>query len=160
MANENEILTPEMEDNTSDYIAKINELKSTTVARSEYEKLKRENRQLLDSLVNGTNPDVAQPVQKKSIKELRDDLVRGELNNLNYVSTALELREAMIEQGMSDPFLPQGKQIAATSDDIKSANRVAEALKDCVEYANGDSQLFTNELQRITREVIPAGRRR
>ena len=61
---------------------------------------------------------------------------------------------------MGDPFLPQGKQIAATSDDIKSANRVAEALKDCVEYANGDSQLFTNELQRITRDVIPAARRR
>ena len=160
MANENEILTPEMEDNTSDYIAKINELKSTTVARSEYEKLKRENRQLLDSLVNGTNPDVAQPVQKKSIKELRDDLVRGELNNLNYISTALELREAMIEQGMGDPFLPKGQQIAATPDDIQSANRVAEALKDCVEYANGDSQLFTNELQRITHDVIPAGRRR
>ena len=160
MANENEILTPQVEDNTSDYIATINELKSTTVARSEYEKLKRENRQLLDSLVNGTNPEMAQPVQKKSIKELRDDLVRGELNNLNYVSTALELRDAMIEQGMGDPFLPQGKQIAATSDDIKAANRVAEALKDCVEYANGDSQLFTNELQRITRDVIPAGRRR
>ena len=97
MTNENEILTPQVEDNTNDYIATINELKSTTVARTEYEKLKRENRQLLDSLVNGTNPEVAQPIQKKSIKELRDDLVRGDLNNLNYVSTALELREAMIE---------------------------------------------------------------
>lgn len=151
--NENETLDMVVEDNTNDYINTINELKSNTVSKAEYERLKKENRQLLDSLVNGSPVEV-QKVEKKPITELVEDLQKDQ-SNLDYVKTALDLRTAMIEQGLSDPFLPQGKQIAATADDIKSAARVAEALQECVDYANGDSQLFTAELQRITRDSMP-----
>ena len=151
--NENETLDMVVEDNTNDYINTINELKSNTVSKAEYERLKKENRQLLDSLVNGSPVEI-QKVEKKPISELVEDLQKDQ-SNLDYVKTALDLREAMIDQGLADPFLPQGKQIAATADDIKSAARVAEALQECVDYANGDSQLFTAELQRITRDSMP-----
>lgn len=158
MANENENIVSGVEDNTNDYINTINELKSSTVPKTEYERIRQENRQLLDSLARGVTPEVAKP-KRREIKELRDDIMHKDMTNLDYVSTALELREAMIEQGMGDPFLPVGKQIAATADDIKAAERVADALKDCVEYANGDSQLFTAELQRISRDSVSVRRR-
>ena len=163
MANEemNNGTTPEVADNTQDYIDTINQMKANSVSRAEYEKLVRENRQLINSLANGATPEAAKPKEIPNVKKMRDELVHGEYSNLEYVKRALELRNAMIEQGHEDPFLPVGKQISATADDIKTANRVVEGLQHCVEYANGDSQLFTAELQRITRDTVPmAGRRR
>ena len=35
-----------------------------------------------------------------------------------------------------------------TDDDIKTAEKVANVLQECVDYAEGDSAVFTNELQR------------
>ena len=51
-------------------------------------------------------------------------------------------------EGNPDPFLPVGKQILPTDEDVAAANRVADVLKECVDYAEGDSAVFTNELQR------------
>ena len=44
-------------------------------------------------------------------------------------------------------------KIVPTTEDIECANRVAEVVKECIEYADGDSQLFTNELNRRTVDV-------
>lgn len=54
----------------------------------------------------------------------------------------------MISEGKPDPFLPVGKQILPTDEDIACAEKVASVLKECVNYAEGDSAVFTNELQR------------
>ena len=35
-----------------------------------------------------------------------------------------------------------------TDDDVKTAEKVAQVLQECVDYAEGDSAVFTNELQR------------
>lgn len=69
-------------------------------------------------------------------------------SNLQYIERTLALREALIAEGKPDPFLPVGSQIMPTEEDIAAANRVATVLKECVEYAQGDSSVFTNELQR------------
>lgn len=156
-----EITNTSVETMDNDYIETINQLKANSVSKADYDKLLRENRQLLNNLANGTTPEVAKPVEKKDIVKMRDELVYGEYSNLEYATRALELRDEMMAQGYEDPFLPQGKQVAATEDDIKAAQRVADGLRHCIDYANGDRQLFTNELQRITRDVVPmAGRRK
>ena len=59
----------------------------------------------------------------------------------------------MIAEGKPDPFLPIGKQIMPTNEDIEAANRVAEVFQSCVDYAEGDSAVFTNELQRRTIDI-------
>lgn len=56
-------------------------------------------------------------------------------------------------EGKPDPFLPVGNQIAPTDDDIAAAERVAKVLQECVDYADGDSAVFTNELQRRTIDI-------
>lgn len=135
-------------DNT-DYIAAIKELKQNSVDRSKYEALRAENKKLLDSIVNGT--EIAQPVvveQKKSIGELRDAYLKEDQSNLEYITNTLKLREAIIAEGKPDPFLPIGEQIMPTDDDVKTAEKVANVLQECVDYAEGDSAVFTNELQR------------
>ena len=136
-----------VEDMTPDYLAAINELKQNSVNREDYNKLKAENKKLLDSIVNGTPVEVQSP-QRKSIEELRAAYLKEDQTNLEYISNALKLREALISEGKPDPFLPIGEQILPTDEDVAAANKVAAVLQECVDYAEGDSAVFTNELQR------------
>ena len=159
MAEEKEIsVTGTVEDNTQDYLAAIKELKENSVNRSEYDKLRAENKKLIDAVVNG-QPGQEEPAftkhSKEQIDDLRNELFNSprELNNLEFITKAMELREALIENGEPDPFLPVGKQISPTRDDIEGAEKVAQVYKECIEYAEGDSEVFTNELMRRTRDV-------
>ncbi len=148
MTEEEKVVTgTEVVDNT-DYIAAINELKQNSVDRSKYEQLRAENKKLLDSIVNGT--EVAQPAveDKKSIGELREAYLKEDQSNLEYITNTLKLREAIMAEGKPDPFLPIGEQIMPTDTDIATAQKVAQVLQECVDYAEGDSAVFTNELQR------------
>lgn len=150
--------TPPVDETETDYIAAIEELKNSTVSKEEYQKLRDENKKLLQSLIRGdqitpeteTTPD---------IKVLRAKLFSedSDLSNLDYAATALELRQALIDAGEKDPFLPWGKNISPTVEDIDAAERVAAVLNDCIEYANGDSAVFTNELQRRMIDSNPRG---
>ena len=151
-------VTGNVEDNTQDYLAAIKELKEKSVDRSEYDKLRAENKRLIDAVVNGQpgqEEQVAVKHSKEQIDELRNDLFNSprELNNLEFITKTMELREALMENGEPDPFLPVGKQISPTRDDIEGAEKVAQVYKECIEYAEGDSEVFTNELMRRTRDV-------
>lgn len=159
MLEEKEIsVTGTVEDNTQDYLAAIKELKENSVDRSKYDELRAENKRLIDAVVNG-QPGQEEQVESKHSKEeiddLRNDLFNSprELNNLEYITKAMELRDALIENGEPDPFLPVGKQISPTRDDIEGAEKVAQVYRECIEYADGDSEVFTNELMRRTRDV-------
>ena len=145
--NSNSVTGTEVVDNT-DYIAAIKELKENSVDRSKYDALKAENKKLLDSIVNGTDADLPAKDEKKSIEELRAAYLKEDQSNLEYITNALALREAIIAEGKPDPFLPIGEQILPTDEDVATANKVAQVLQECVDYAEGDSNVFTNELQR------------
>jgi len=139
-----------------DYIAAINELKKNSVPRSELEKLQADNKSLLQALVNGQEASTNQTVipTAEDIKELRKGLFESsDHKNLEFAIEALALREALLAQGKQDPFLPFGSSISPTENDIAAANKVATVLKECIDYANGDSTLFTQELQRRTLDV-------
>ena len=141
-------VTGNVEDMTPDYLAAIKELKQNSVNRAEYDKLRAENKKLLDSIVNGQSVEVEPVPEKKSIEELREAYLKEDQTNLEYITNTLNLRKALIEEGKPDPFLPIGNQILPTDEDVAAANKVAEVLQECVDYAEGDSSVFTNELQR------------
>lgn len=158
--NEKNPTTEETEEN--DYIQAINELKANTVDKSQYEKLKAENKKLLDSLVSGQTPEIAKIVEKPDINELRKKLFNPDnnLSNLEYVDNMLKLRNVLIENGEIDPFLPIGEKVEITADTVQKAENVAKALQDCVDYAEGDSGIFTAQLQRIMKDNGPIKRGR
>lgn len=156
---ENEILTNESRQenvvSNDNYIEAIKEIKENSVAKEEYLKLKEENKQLLKSLVNGETRQVEEK-EPVDIDALRNDLFNKDLSNLEYITKSLQLRDELIERGEKDPFLPYGKNILPTDDDIEKAEKVANVLKECVEIANGDSGVFTNELQRrLVDPILP-----
>lgn len=155
LTNESALDNPADLDTSVDYIQALNELRQNSVDRSKYDELRTENKRLINSIVNGQGIEVETPKQEADIQALRNKLFNTNepLSSLEYVSTALELRKALIEKGETDPFLPQGAQISPTLEDINTANRVAEAFQSCVDYADGDGAVFVNELQRITNDV-------
>lgn len=148
MQNDNLEKNVTVEDTTTDYIEAIKELKQNSVDRAEYDKLRAENKKLLDSIVNGQSIEIEAKEPKKSLEELRDAYLKEDQTNLEYITNTLNLRKALIEEGKPDPFLPIGNQILPTDEDVATANKVAQVLQECVDYAEGDSAVFSNELQR------------
>ena len=152
---ETKISSEETSNDSVDYIEAIKEMKQNSVSREQYEKLKKENKELLDTLINGGQVNVPDTASKKSIEEMRNELFSKEaadkgMTNLEFVEKSLELRDAIIESGGTDPFLPIGKGIDLTRDDYEAAEFTAEQFRECIDIAQGNSEVFTNELMRRT----------
>ena len=154
------ITTTVEEMNNEQYIAAIEELKANTVSRDSYNKLRNENKQLLDALVSGKEIP-QEPAVKPTTEELRKKLFGGaDMSNLEYVETALALRNSLIEAGERDPFLPYGDKVDLTAEQIANAEKVAAGLQEMVDFAEGDSGVFSAEYQRRVKDVaIPRGRK-
>lgn len=139
----------EQKGNEADYIQAIKELRENTVPKADYSKLQEENKQLINALSNGeTIPGKTE--EKPDIAKLRAKLQNENLNNLEFIETSLALRKAVMDEGGEDIFVPQGNRIAPTEEDRAKAANAAKAFQECVEYANGDPQLFTVALQART----------
>ena len=154
--------TSAMEPDTGAYIDAIKSIKENSVSTEVYNQMKKERDELLNSIVTGTasfKPDEEPVEEPVDIAALREDIFNGDNTNLQYVEKTLKLRNELIKRGERDPFLPWGKNINPTTDDMDKADKVAAVLQDCVDIADGDSQIFTRELQRRTVETnIPRRR--
>ena len=151
-------------DTAADYIKALEEIKRNSVSKDDYNKLKEENKMLLDAVVNNIPSGEEEVVvdQPVDIDKLREDLFNADnqdMTNLDYVTKAMKLRKALMDKGEKDPFLPWGKNIIPTNEDISTAERVAEAYQHCIDVADGDPDVFTQELQRITVDAVPIKRR-
>lgn len=140
------------------YIDTITEIKKNSVPKEKYEKLEKQNADLITALKEGNQVNLVDEPEEESIDELRDDLYGDpdkSMTNLEYVSKTLKLRAKLIEAGEPDPFLPNGQDYQINETDINTANMIAEQMQECVDYANGDDQLFTQELMRRTKDDSP-----
>ena len=151
MENEEQNTQTTQTDN-SQYIEAIGELKKNSVPREKFDKLMEENKQLLKTITEypAGNSEKVQEKPNEDITALRKALYGSEvdLDNLEYIDKTLRLRKALIEQGEPDPFVGRGEKLVPDDNDYKSAEKVADVLQQCVDYAQGDSEVFTNELQR------------
>lgn len=147
--------------NTQDYIAALKELKENTVSKEQYLKLKDENKKLINSLAAGETLTVESAPNKRTKEELVKVVMGDNSSNLEVWTAALELRDQMIESGDKDPFLPHGHNIQPTLDDIAGVERVVNGIGNAIDLADGNSDVFNAELQRIIVDpVIPRAKKR
>lgn len=151
---------PEVVEDGVDYVAALNELKQNTVTKDKYNAVVEENKKLVQALVDGQQITIEGADKSESLDELREKLFETDLNNLEYVETALKLRDGIIAGGGRDPFLPVGEFVDITSDMVEKAQHTADVLRECVDFAQGDSGIFTAELQRRTVDASPYVKRR
>lgn len=146
---------------TEQLIQAIVELKKSTVSKEDHEKLKEENAQLLKVLVEGGQ--ITPPAeQEESVEDLRKELFSEEsdLSNLEFCKKTLALRKAVMKRDGIDPFLPPSSKVTWDASDKEAAERVAKIMEECIQYAEGDSEIFTNELQRRMVDAVPQRRAR
>lgn len=140
------------------YINTINELKANSVSKDKYEKLVQERDGLVEALKSGQQVTLVEPQEEESIDELRAELY-GEADKpwrpTEYVEKTLKLREKVMANGERDPFLPNGNEYQVNSEDERYAQLTAQTFQECLDYAQGDDQLFINELMRRTKDDNP-----
>lgn len=142
---------------TQKYIDTINELKASTVSREAFERVKEENRTLLKSIVDGRPFETSSPEEAgPTIDELRNTLYGNKpkhMTDLEYVTGVLDLRDKLLEAEGVDHFIPSGKKYSPDYNDQYVAQRTYEGLRHCVEVANGDNDVFIQEITRITADT-------
>lgn len=141
--------------NETDYIQAIKDLKENTVSRDAFMKLKEENKRLISSLVEGKGEDGKPQKEVVDIGQLRNDLFNRDKvrTNLDHITASLKLRQANLDAGKGDDYIPMGVRYAPTSSDKEAAERVAAELQKCVDYADGDPDVFNSELQRVLKDT-------
>ena len=164
--NEEEKAAPEIT-NAQEYVEAVKKLKESTVDKALYEKQVNDNKILREAILDGKTLDGSD--QKEENKPDKEALLKkliesgdAQLSNAEYVKTALELRQALIDSGDLDPFLPVGNKIQPTVEDIEKATRVAEGLQYCLDEATDeetgetDEDIFNAMLKKIIAEDRPA----
>lgn len=151
---ENEIMTEVEVNETQKYIDTINQLKASTVSKEQYDKLRDENKTLLESLVNGKSTETSstEETSKPSAKELSNMLnkmSKGGTTNLEYIATSLQYRDAYIEEFGKDPWCLTGKDSQPTTQDYIDMEEQAQGLKQLVEIADGNNEVFQREFTRV-----------
>lgn len=156
--NEEEVATPQGD---GYLVEALKQQKANSVSKEEYGKLLEQNKMLAQALVEGKQLDAPEEKEEPvDINKLREELFYGENDNLEYVKKALALREALINDGQPDPFLPIGHEIQPTSDDVEAVERVVEVYKECIEKCEGDSGTFTALLMNKTNDIKLPNRNR
>lgn len=142
-----------------DPIKEIENLKKNMISRSEYDKIVEERNKYAKALIEGTEaPKTPAETPTIDVKEIRKDLFSKDLTNLEFAEKALALRSELIKTKGIDIFVPSGAKISPTNEDYVAAQKVADGLQSCFEVADGDPEIFTRELMRITKDVaLPGG---
>lgn len=152
--NDEQIETPEVDE----YINKLEDYKTNYVHKNDYAKVKAENTKLRDALLKGAEYHSAEEAQQtRPSNEVWKDLFDNEkpLSNIEVANLALEYRDSILAEGGPDMFEGFGLRYNGEGNDAASAALTAEALQSCIDYAEGDSSIFTNELQRILVDTVP-----
>ena len=151
--NENAVSgTDSQNDTNQDYISALNEMRKNTVSKEAYDKLREDNKKLLDTIVSGQSLEQTEVKEEVDVDVLRKELFgksRKDLSNLEYVDKTLQLRKALMERGEQDPFVMKaGRTSSPEAEDFKKGERVASVLQECVDIADGNDSVFDNEFQR------------
>lgn len=143
----------------------IDDMKKNTVPVEKYNKLLNENRDLVNRIINGSDDedDDEEEEETLDVKTCRDEFLKtfGDSSNLTIAKNVLKLRKAIIESGGNDPFLPFGRNVRVTDEDVRKAQNVANVFEHCIEYAGDDPAAFTTELMRLTKDTgVPTSRKK
>lgn len=136
----------------SDYLQNLDALRKATVSKEAYDKLLEDNKKLSKALAEGsfTEKEKEETIEISS-EEAKKSLFDGKRKtDLELFTEALNLRDAVLREGGRDPFLHSDPEYIPTEQDKINAKRVADNIKEAIDYADGDPEIFRMELKRRT----------
>lgn len=134
------------------------EAQALTEMRNRNASLEAQNAELLaakkkyyDAILNGQTAEDNGP-KERTRNEIRKDLFgkdgKENMSNLEYAKLVVELDDACIRETGESCFLPKGRNVTPTAEEILTAEKVHNCLADCIEKADGDAVVFNQELER------------
>lgn len=143
--------TEEPKKDYNDYIEQIEKLKESTVDKAEYDALKAENKKLVETLsIRKTKEPTPNEEPKKDISKLWKDFRSIKNGDCKLWSKALEIREETIKQEGYDPFTSPDKELSHNKNEMEAYENVAKVVKDCLDQAKGDDEVFRSVLKAKT----------
>ena len=133
-----------------DYIEAIKTLKSNTVPKEEAEKLKAENKRLLEALTNGETIEQSATKKEFNEEEVMSIITNPNSRDLDFFKSLISLREHKLETENIDIFAGKGTQYQPVPNESQKIENVVNCINHCIEYADGDPDAFDTELDRIT----------
>lgn len=134
-----------------DYIQTIQDLKNNTVSKADYEKIKADNKRLLDAYANGQKLEGEQeeaPKLPTRVEILNKDMSEIK-TDLDYWQYQLDLRDATIRENKKDPWVTgnygrdaNGNEMTIDYNEATAMENLAENLKALIEEADGDATYF------------------
>lgn len=106
-------------------------------------------RKYYDAIINGGSIEEAAPTER-TVNEVRKELVESMegISNLHYAELVVELDEACRREQGQSCFIPKGKDVTVTADEVMLSEKFPAILKECIEAAEGNDDVFNSELKR------------
>lgn len=135
------------ETSSEEYIKTIAEL-SKRPTQEQVDKLRQENKQLIQTLASGGTLTQEQEADaKKTSDDYAKELVQSH-SNLDYVKLSLKQREKALEEGKPDPYMPHGANFQeGRADDAENAQRAADFFQRLVDDSGDNPAVFNSLLQ-------------
>ena len=155
LENEINVVDTIEEDPTKKYLDQIQEMKKTHVSRDAYDKLRDENKMLLDTIVQGKSFETSSTEEpaKRSITEIANAICAADYKRTEdhkFIGDILELRERVLEEKGIDIGMPTGNKYQFDLNDQAASERVCDALKYCIEASDGNNSIFMREAVRLS----------
>lgn len=147
----NERIEEENAMDADSYIEALKKMKETTVSKDEYDRLKIENRKLLNSLANGEYQEQSKqeekiPTREECYKAYRKNDFKSDLD---YWKNMCELRKATINEYGLDPTVTGSYGVTPTGERLESEYGEAEAMENqfeiiesIIEASEGNPRTF------------------
>ena len=125
-------------------------------SREEMQKMAEDNKTIIKKLLEGGDGP-QEETDSRDILTIIKDMRKDNISDVEYAKNALAYRKKCIEQGHGDPFVGKGHEYTPDDREAEKAENLANCLQHCIDYSEGDNQVFLNELSRITVD-IPGGK--
>lgn len=143
---------------SNNYVEELKNIKENMISRDTYNQVVKERDDLSKALADNVLNGGTFTEEKSDSKEIIDDkalskellMENNGIPNLEAAEKMLKLRKAQIEKYGVDPFMPLDMTGKNANESKETAEKFAAALEHCIEIAQGNSDIFTRELDRIT----------
>lgn len=146
---------------SNNYVEELKNIKENMISKDTYNQIVKErdelSKALADNVLNGGTyvEEKAEPKEVIDDKALSKELLtqNSGLPNLDTAQKMLKLRQAQIDKYGVDPFMPLDMSGRNANESRAEAEKFASALEHCIEIAQGNSDIFTREFERITMDT-------
>lgn len=154
MENEN-ALNENVENEDTDYVDIVKNLKENSVDKAKYDSLKAENKKLLEALASGQQIDTGTEDELGSREEYLKAYKNNKFaNDLEYWENFLNLRKATIAEYGKDPCVtgnygltPEGDRVEPAYGEEEAIQEAMDTIEGFIEEAQGDAAIFSTLMQ-------------